>query len=174
MPLGSTAWDSHVQRALPLPEILLVRKLGRRAADRARRNQSALVEEADIEIPEQTIGGVVEAEPMVGAEDGDARGELVEGTPMGIHHARELGAHPLRLGRVDADAGAAAGCWHGDDVEAAALPRDYGRSRPGRTAPPVGAQQLAARGAIEQLIPLDGLGGVLWPRPHARRPGSRR
>jgi hypothetical protein len=38
----------------------------------------------------------------------------------------------------------------------------------------VGAQQLAARGAIEQLIPLDGLGGVLWPRPHARRPGSRR
>ncbi len=49
---------------------------------------------------------------------------------MSIHHAGELGAHQLRLGRIDADAGAAARRRHRDHVEAAPLPRDHGRQPP--------------------------------------------
>ena len=117
-----------------------------------RRIVRPLIEKDGIEIPKQTIGGVVEGEPLIGPEDGNAGGQLVEGAPVRIHHALELAAQPFCFGRVDGDAGAAAPGRHRHHVEAAALTRDHGRQ-----AARIGldqfvrAQKLGARASIEQL-----------------------
>ena len=94
---------------------------------------------------------------------------------MRVHHALELGTQQFGFGRVHADAGAAACGRYRHHVEAAALARDHGRKPPrivlGRR---VRAQELAARGAVEQLDPaLDRLGAILCSRPRGHRPGSR-
>ena len=98
-----------VQLGLPLAEVLLLRQAAGVAQPVEHGGVArALVEEADVEVPERAERGVVEGEPMVGAEDGDAGGEIVERAAVGVDHALELGAHDVRFGRVDADAGAAA------------------------------------------------------------------
>jgi len=153
-----------VERALPLAEVLLVRELARGAQPIEHgRIGRPLLEEGGVEVPERTIGGVVETKPPVGPEDRHPGGELVEGAPVRIHHALELRAHQLGLGGVDADAGAAARGRHGHHVEAAALSRDHGRepSRIGRGRF-MRAQKLAAPAVLEQLgAALDRLGCVL-------------
>ena len=98
-----------VQLGLPFAEVLLLRQPARVAQPVEDRGIArALVEEAGVEVPEHAEGGVVEGEPPVGAEDGDAGGEIVERAAVGVDHAPELGAHDVGLGGVDADAGAAA------------------------------------------------------------------
>ena len=75
-----------VQRRPPLPEVLVVRELACRAQliEHGRVGRP-LIEEIGLEVPQQTIGGVVEAEALIGPEDGDAGRKLVEGAPVRIH-----------------------------------------------------------------------------------------
>ena len=110
-----------VQRGLPGPEVLLLRQLARRAqlVEHGRIGRR-LVEEAGVEVPQRAIGGVVEGEPLIGAEDGDAGRQLIERAAMRVDQALELGAHGLDFGRVDADAGAALARRHVEHVEDAA------------------------------------------------------
>ena len=94
---------------------------------------------------------------------------------MRVHHARELGAHQLRFGRVDADAGAAARGRHRDHVEAAALAGDHRRQPPANRRWPPRARGTArcarrdrtarSRARSPRRRP--------WPRPRAHRPGWR-
>ncbi len=83
-------------------EILLLRQLaGGAQAVEQRGIGRPVVEKGGVEIPQHAIGGVVEAQRLVGAEDGDAGGELVERAAMRIDHARHFGAHAFDLGGVD-------------------------------------------------------------------------
>ena len=66
------------------------------------------IEEGGVEAEEPAIGGVVGAEPPVGAEDGDGGRELVEGAGVEVDLAAERGLGLLDRGHVDGDAGAAA------------------------------------------------------------------
>ena len=154
-----------VQRGLPLAEILIVGKLAGGAQSIEHRGIGRpLIEEAGVEIPQRPIGGIVEAQLLVGAEDRDAGRELIERAPVRLDHALELGAHQLRLGRVDGDAGAAAGGRHGDHVEA---PAAAGRHR-GQPAG-IGSLRLRARAAARlraarsnsSMPPCDRLGRIL-------------
>ena len=71
--LGFDGAIGLVQLRLPLAKILLLRQLARRAQDLDhRRIGRALIEEAGIEIPQRAIGGIVERQPMIGVEHGDA------------------------------------------------------------------------------------------------------
>ena len=99
-----------VQRRLPLAEILLLRQPARGAQlIEHRRIGRALVEECGVELPQRAVGGVVEDQPLVGAEDRDAGRELVERAPVRVDHAGLSSARMVSgFGRVDADAGAAA------------------------------------------------------------------
>ena len=69
MLLGLDRPISLVQRRPPLPEILVVRELACRAQliEHGRIGRS-LVEEGRLEVPQQAIRGVVEAEPLIGPE----------------------------------------------------------------------------------------------------------
>ncbi len=99
---------------------------------------------------------------MVGAEHGDRGGELVEGAAVGLDGAGDLGAQRLDLGRVEADAGAAARHRHIDDVEDAARTGDDhgGAPREGR-ALGAAALEIGAGRAVEKLAAGgDGAGGV--------------
>ena len=98
----------------------------RRAAGRARRCSSGCeFEEGGVEAEQAAIGGVVRLEPPVRPEDGDRRGELVEGAGVEVDLAAER-----RLGRLDAPVTSTAmpplplGRGDVDDVEDAALAGD--------------------------------------------------
>ena len=152
-----------VQLGLPLAEVLLLRQPARVAqAVEDRGIARALIEEAGLELPEHMEGGVVEGEAAVDAEDGDAGGEIVERAAVGVDHARELGAHDVGLGRVDADAGAAAAGRNRQHVEHDAAAADDRRQPAAESLLGfVGAEQIGARGAVEQLdAARDRLAGV--------------
>ena len=120
-----------VQLRLPLPEILLFRQLAR-AAQRLdhRRVGRPLIEIGGVEIPERPIGGVVEGQPVIGAEHGDAGRELIERAAMRIDQAGERDAHGFRFGGVDADAGAAGLGAEIEHIEGAPRAGDHGRQPP--------------------------------------------
>ena len=89
---------------------------------------------------------------MVGAEHGDRGRELVEGAAVGVDGARDLGAQRLDLGRVEADAGAAARDRHIDDVEDAARAGDDHRGAPhDGSAHGSAAVEIGAGRAVEKL-----------------------
>ena len=108
MLLGFDRAIGLVQLRLPLPEILLLRQLARRAQRfDHRRIGRCLIEEAGIEIPQRAIGGIVESQPVIGVEHGDAGRQLIERAAVRIGHPRQRAAHGFGFGGVDADAGAA-------------------------------------------------------------------
>ena len=83
---------------------------------------------------------------------------------MGVDHALELGAHGVRFGGVDADAGAAAAGRQRQHVEedAAAAGDDRGQPAGEALLGFVGAEQVGARRAVEQLdAARDHLAGIL-------------
>ena len=136
---------------LPLAEVCLLRQLasGAQPVEHGRVCR-ALVEKAGVEVPQRAIGGVVEGEPPIGAEDGDTGRQLVERAPMGVDHALDLGTHGLGFGGIDADPRAAAPGRIGANVEAAAAAADDGRKASGKNACRlVRAQKLLARGLVE-------------------------
>ncbi len=151
--LGLGRAISRVQRGLPLAEVLFLGQLafGAQAVEHCGIGR-ALIEEAAVEVPQRTIGGVVECELLVGGEDRDAGGELVEGAAMGVVEAAERAPHRLDFGGVDADAGAALACRHVEHVEAA--PRagdDRGCPRHVVLAGGAGTACLVARHAGEEF-----------------------
>ena len=108
MLLGLDGAIGLVELRLPLAEIRLLRQLARRAQDLDdRRIGRGLVEEPGIEIPQRAIGGVVESQPVIGVEHGDAGGKLIERAAMRIGEAVKRAPHRFHVGGVDADAGAA-------------------------------------------------------------------
>ena len=113
-----------------------------------------LVEESGIELKQRAVGGVIEHQPLVGAEDRDRGRQLVERAPVRGDDACELGPDRLGLGRVDADAGGAARARDLDDIEHAPLSRDD-RRQPLSESPSLGArpQRFLARAAIQELEP---------------------
>ena len=111
-----------------------------------------LIEECRVEVPERPVGGVVEAEPLVGREDRDRRRKLVERAAMRLHHAHQLGAHFLDLGRIDADAGTAVARRQIERVEDAPLSGgDDANARRIGLAARARKCGLVARRALEQL-----------------------
>ncbi len=157
-----------VQRRLPLAEVRLVGQPARGAQlVEHRRVGRPLVEERGVEVPQRTIGRVVEGELAVRAEDRHPGGELVERAAVGVDHARQIAAQHLGFGGVDADAGRAARGRHRDHVEGAAMAGDDRRQAAAVGCRDlVGAQDFGARCAAEQL---DGR-----VRPHRRRSWPRR
>ena len=111
-----------------------------------------LVEEAGVELEQRAEGGVVERELAVGGEDGDAGGEPVEHAAVGDDQPRHAGAHALRFGAVDGDAGAAAAARRVDHVEGAPLAGNDRRQPPViALAGGAGARHFLAAGAVEQF-----------------------
>ena len=141
------------QLRLPLPEILLFRQLAGAAQRLDDRGVGRLlVEIGGVEIPKRAIGGVVEGQPVVGAEHGDTGGELIERAAVGIDHAGERNAHGFRFGGVKPNAGAAGVGAEIEHVEGASGACDHGRQPAGIGA--VGrerAQNVVARRAVEKL-----------------------
>ena len=81
---------------------------------------------------------------------------------MGIDHAGELGAHGLRFGRVDADAGAAGLGAEVEHVEGAPRAGDDRRQPARRRSRWPRARASVARRAVEQLeTARDGVGALL-------------
>ena len=100
---------------------------------------------------------------MIGAEHGDAGGQLIERAAMGIDHAGERNAHGFRFGGVEPDAGAAGLGAEIEHIEGAPRAGDHGR-QPARIGAVRGerAQNVVARGAVEELeAPRDGVGCAL-------------
>ena len=159
--LGLDGAIGFVQLRLPLPEILLLRQLAG-AAQRLdhRRVGRSLVEIGGVEIPERAIGGVVEGQPVIGIEHGDAGGQLIERAAVGIDHAGERNAHGFRFGGVKPNAGAAGLGAEIEHIEGAPGAGDHGR-QPARIGA-VGrerAQNVVARRAVEELeAARDGVG----------------
>ena len=155
---------SLVQLRLPLAKILLLRQLARRAQDLDhRRIGRALIEEAGIEIPQGTIGGIVESQPMVAVKHGDAGGKLIERAAMRVGEASERAAQRFHFGGVHADAGAAGLGTKIEHVKSPARAGDDGAQPAGIGATaPVLLRDVFARGAVEQFqAALDGVGGAL-------------
>ena len=92
--LGFERAVGELKLRLPLAEVRLLRQLAGGAQPVEHRGIGRpLIEEAGIEVPERTVGGVVEVQPLIGAEDGDAGRQLVESAPVSVDHAFDLGAH---------------------------------------------------------------------------------
>ncbi len=79
-----------VQLRLPGAEIGLLRQLARGAQPVEHAGVVGIVvEEGLVEVPEPAIAVVIEGEPALAIEHGDARGQLVEGAAMCIDHAHQ-------------------------------------------------------------------------------------
>ncbi len=164
MILGLDGAISLVQLRLPLPEILLLRQLARRAQRFDHRGIGrALIEEGGIEIPQCAIGGIVESQAVIGVEHGDAGGQLIERAAMRIGKPRQRATHRLDFGGVDADAGAAGFGAEIEHIESAPRTGDDGAQPAG-----IGAVADAtlrdsfARGTVEQFqAALDRVGCAL-------------
>ena len=152
-----------VQLVLPLAEVLFLRQLAA-AAQLLEHGAVArvLVEECGVELEQRAESGVVECELAVGGEDGDACGQPVEHAAVCDDQPRHAGAHALRLGAVDSDAGAAAAAWRIDDIEQTPLAGDDRRQPPAVTsAGSAGACHFLARAAVEQFgLARHGIGRV--------------
>ncbi len=160
-PVGEVPFMRHrvaravgrVELRLPLAEVLLLGQLAVVAQTVEHRGVGRpLVEKAGIEVPQRAVGGIVEGELLVGAEDGDAGRKLVERAAMRLAQARELGAQALDVGRIDADAGTAAWGRHLEQIQIAAAAGDDDGQADHRAAPRRGcAFELRARRMVDKL-----------------------
>src|ERR1700688_1943747 len=125
MRLGLARPIGFMKLRLPLAGVLLLRKLAVVAQPVEHRGvRRPLVEKAGFEPPQRPVGGVVEGELLVGAEDRDAGRKLVERAAMCLAQAGELAAQALDVRRVDAHAGPAARARYLEHIETAAATGD--------------------------------------------------
>ena len=107
--LGFHGAIGFVQLGLPGPEIGLFGQLARRAQPVEHAGIVGVgVQKCLIEAPQPPVGFVVEGEPPLAVEHGNARRQLVEGAAMGLRHPLHGVAQLRGLAGVDGDAGAAA------------------------------------------------------------------
>ena len=164
-----------VQLCLPGAEVRLLRQfaLGAQPVEHAGIIGIG-IEEGLIEAPQPPVGFVVEGEPPLGVEHGDAGRQLVERAAMGFRHPRQRRAQPGRFAGVDGDAGAAAAELQRMHVIDAPLAADHDRQprgiagvvveRPAQFAALVALQQFEI--AVDRIRCAPGLG-----RPRIGRVG---
>ena len=87
---------------LPGAEIRLFRQvaLGAQAVEHFRIARS-LVEEGRFEAPQMPVGGIMEGQSLGAVEDRHGCGQLVERAGVGLHLARQVGAHAFQLRQID-------------------------------------------------------------------------
>ena len=102
-----------VQLGLPGAEVGLLRQLARGAQPVEHAGiVRVAVEERRFEGPQPAIGFIVEGEPPLAVEHGNARRQLVERAAMRLRHPHQRRAQRVGLAGVDRHADAAAGDIH--------------------------------------------------------------
>ena len=157
-----------VQLGLPGAEVRLLRQLagGAQPVEHARIIRIG-VEEGLVEAPQPPVGFVVEGEPPLGVEHGNAGGELVERAAVRFRHPRQRRVQPGHFAGVDGDAAAAPVKLERMHVKGLALAADHDRQpggigdvvveRPAQFAALVGLQQFELAG--DRIGRALGLGG---------------
>ena len=145
------------------PEIPLLGQLARRAQrSSTAESVGCLSRNAASRSHSAAIGGVIEGQPVLGVEHGNAGGELIERAAMRLGHPRQRAAHRLGFGGVDGDAGAAGVGANVEHIEAAPRAGDDRRQAAGKAPPAVRARAMFSRAALSSSSrsPLDGVGGI--------------
>ena len=123
-----------VQLGLPGAEIRLLRQFARGAQPVEHAGIVGIgVEKGAVEVPQPAIGFVVEGEPPLAVEHGDAGGQLIEGAAMRLRHPHQRRAQRSGLAGVDGDAGAAAADLQRLHVVDAPLAADHDRQPRGES-----------------------------------------
>ncbi len=139
-----------MQRGFPGAEIRLLRQLAPGAQPVEHAGIIGMgVEEGGVEVPKPAIGIVVEGEPALAVEHGDAGRELVERAAMRFRHPHQRSAQRIGLARVDRDADAAAADIDGTHVIDAPLATGHDR-QPG----------IVGFGRRERAFHLDTVAGI--------------
>ena len=165
-----------VQLGLPGAEVRLLRQFSRGAELVEHAGIVGIgVEEGAVEVPQPPIGIVVEGEPALAVEHGNAGGELVERAAMRLRHPHQSRAQRIRLAGVDRDADTGAADIDGAHVVHAPLAAGHDRQPRGEVSCLLqAALHGGAVGAVEQLeLALLGVNDVgRFGRAHIGRIGE--
>ena len=142
-----------VQLGLPGPEIRLLRQFARGAQPVEHAGiVGVAVEKGAVQVPQPAIGIVVERQPPLAVEHGDAGRQLIEGAAMRLRHPHQRRAERGGLAGVDGDADAAAADIERMHIVDAPLAADHDRQPRGEGRGVVQrAVHVAAVGAVEQF-----------------------